>query len=576
MPVARNARRKRSSVHLHLSKSTTRPRLPPTPKNVAFAPNLTPDNYGASPSTFIDETAQSTLFGPQPPGAVSDELPDGKKKRVRKSRKQSEGHIPRPANAFMLFRAEFVRRKHVPGSIEQNHNNLSKIIGSTWKNLPEEERQVWMRMAAAEVEKHKKLYPDYKYQPKHKPRNAPGAPKKARKGKNGKEPEADEEERYEKLGSLLAKGITGEELEAALKSTPEEEWTSDYDDNSPATRQASPTPISHAPSPAPSDCVQLNHVHGTWMRRSSSVPLPGTFPYPTAIPNLPFMRQPSIDFGGGNPSAAWNLPRRPSTAQAFRNWDMPFDTTGFVQSEQYRPMSPLPDVNADLFNPEFGFNGDGSGIGGFPQGNVAFTFDNQFQLPMAPNGEPLVPQEMTISPLDSYPPSASQAQWGETQMPGSSYSDSPAPSDHSLPLYAPQPQRPAQPWDEKPAPGHVQQHEEQVYTHDLSQYVDFNAGYGEDANMASPPAETLYGDNAQAFGLPTDPSLQYALPSGEMYGHGEPVYHGDFPPAEFTLPNDTFGAHPNDNYGAHSNDNFASHPAPMYGAPVHDVPTHTY
>ena len=37
--------------------------------------------------------------------------------------------IPRPLNAFMLFRAEFVRRKHVPGSIEQNHNNLSKIIG---------------------------------------------------------------------------------------------------------------------------------------------------------------------------------------------------------------------------------------------------------------------------------------------------------------------------------------------------------------------------------------------------------------------------------------------------------------
>ena len=38
-----------------------------------------------------------------------------------------------------------------------------------------------MRMAAAEVEKHKKLYPDYKYQPKHKPRGTPAAAKKARK-----------------------------------------------------------------------------------------------------------------------------------------------------------------------------------------------------------------------------------------------------------------------------------------------------------------------------------------------------------------------------------------------------------
>ncbi|VDB85533.1 unnamed protein product [Peniophora sp. CBMAI 1063] len=572
MPVARNTRRKRSSVHLHLSKSTTRPRLP-TPKNVAFAPNLTPDNYGATPSHFIDETAQSTLFGPLPPGANEDEVADGKKKRVRKSRKQSEGHIPRPANAFMLFRAEFVRRKHVPGSIEQNHNNLSKIIGSTWKNLPEEERQVWMRMAAAEVEKHKKLYPDYKYQPKHKPRNAPGAsaPKKARKGKNGKEPEADEEERYEKLGSLLAKGITGEELEAALKNSPdrEEEWTDAYDDDSPATRHPSPMPaFSHAPSPAPSDAdaVQLNHVHGAWMRRSSSVPLPGTFPFPTAIPNLPFMRQPSIDFGGGNASlsAAWNLPRRPSTAQAFRNWDMPFEPASFMH-EPMRPMSPLPDVNADLFNPAFlegntGFHGHGDGA--FPQ----FAFDGQFQMPMAPNvnGEGFVPpQEMTISPLDSFPPP--QPQWTEA-MPGSSYSDSPAPSDRSLPLYAPQPQRS---WDEKPAAPdmHVQQQaEEKAYVPDFAQYVDFGAGYGQDANMASPQPDALYGDG-QAFAMAPDQSLQsFAMPQGgEVYG--EPVYHSEpaaYPPHEFTLPSEAFVTHPNEQ--------FASHPAPMYG----EVPQHTY
>ena len=111
------------------------------------------------------------------------------------------------------------------------------------------------------------------------------------------------------------------------------------------------------------------------------------------------------------------------------------------------------------------------------------------------------------------------------------------------------------------------QHEEPTYTHEFSQYVDFNAGYGEDANMASPPAETFYGEHGQAMAFPpVDQSLQsYALPTGEqvpLYGHGEPVYHGDsFPPAEFTLPNDTFGAHP----------------APMYAAPMHDVPpTHTF
>ena len=39
------------------------------------------------------------------------------------------GYIPRPPNAFMLFRADFVRQKHVPGSIETGHGSFSKIIG---------------------------------------------------------------------------------------------------------------------------------------------------------------------------------------------------------------------------------------------------------------------------------------------------------------------------------------------------------------------------------------------------------------------------------------------------------------
>lgn len=38
-------------------------------------------------------------------------------------------HIPRPPNAFMLFRQNFVHQKHVPGSIETNDNSLSKIVG---------------------------------------------------------------------------------------------------------------------------------------------------------------------------------------------------------------------------------------------------------------------------------------------------------------------------------------------------------------------------------------------------------------------------------------------------------------
>ncbi|KAI0036411.1 high mobility group box domain-containing protein, partial [Vararia minispora EC-137] len=74
-------------------------------------------------------------------------------------------YIPRPPNAFMLFRADFVKQKHVPGSIEPSHTNLSKIIGLTWKTLPEEEKQAWTNLALKEAAAHRAKYPNYKYQP---------------------------------------------------------------------------------------------------------------------------------------------------------------------------------------------------------------------------------------------------------------------------------------------------------------------------------------------------------------------------------------------------------------------------
>ena len=50
--------------------------------------------------------------------------------RPSHSRKRKEGHIPRPPNAFMLFRQNFVHQRHVPGSIETSHTSLSKIVGA--------------------------------------------------------------------------------------------------------------------------------------------------------------------------------------------------------------------------------------------------------------------------------------------------------------------------------------------------------------------------------------------------------------------------------------------------------------
>jgi hypothetical protein len=81
------------------------------------------------------------------------------------SRKQPDGHIPRPRNAFILFRCDFVAQKKIPASVEPDHRNISRIVGRIWKAMSDEDRRPWIEEAQREREKHKRLYPEYRYSP---------------------------------------------------------------------------------------------------------------------------------------------------------------------------------------------------------------------------------------------------------------------------------------------------------------------------------------------------------------------------------------------------------------------------
>ncbi|TFK95839.1 high mobility group box domain-containing protein, partial [Pterulicium gracile] len=104
----------------------------------------------------------ATLF---PPSATP--APAPRRKRCPPGKRRSQGYIPRPPNAFMLFRADFVRQKHVPGSIETNHGSLSKIIGNCWRSLPPNEKRVWEQRAKTAKAEHKIAHPDYRFRPVH-------------------------------------------------------------------------------------------------------------------------------------------------------------------------------------------------------------------------------------------------------------------------------------------------------------------------------------------------------------------------------------------------------------------------
>ena len=120
--------------------------------------------------------ASSSDVQPAPP-------PPAKKSHARK---QPEGHIPRPRNAFILFRCDFVAQKKIPASVEPDHRNISRIVGRVWKAMSDEERRPWVENAKKERETHKRLYPQYRYSPSSTATGTTGANTRTKRAQNKK------------------------------------------------------------------------------------------------------------------------------------------------------------------------------------------------------------------------------------------------------------------------------------------------------------------------------------------------------------------------------------------------------
>jgi len=173
-------------------------------------------------------------------------------------------HQPlRPPNPFILFRADFLRQKHVFESIEANYGLLSKIIdssvflsssyliashshltpsihlGNCWRALPLEEKRAWEVLAKHAKTDHKIQYPRI----------------------------------CEEVAQLLLEGKKGEELAAAVR---------DLNSRSSAREETPAGLFVHQQR------QQQQHLHG----RSSSVPLPNHC-YPAfsviTLPSVPFL-----------------------------------------------------------------------------------------------------------------------------------------------------------------------------------------------------------------------------------------------------------------------------------------------
>ena len=460
-----------------------------SPRGLSFAPNVTP-------STFVetDDDINGDANPPSPTTALfppTEPPPAPTRRRLPPGKRLSQGYIPRPPNAFMLFRANFVRQKHVPGSIETNHGSLSKIIGNCWRALPLEEKRYWEVEAKKAKAAHRERYPNYRFRPVHNKNKNKDKALAVDKRKEKLPVLPADEERCEVVAQLLLDGKKGEELAAAMRQIDMARQLSRPESVEPQQAGQFVQPLPMHPQP-----VYLQ-------RRPSSVP-------PISIPMLPFLvsphPQPAFGANVFNPSFAAGTSslhpsraaspvgnisrsrallgmRRASSVQPIpseRMWDgydpHPYHAaystyTAMPESWQLQPdASPLPDVtDASIFQPGW--------TNSFKDDVAAAPFDPAMHMHMNMNfmaGPPDTqgPLHLNIGPLDSFDfastpstatdaytpggngafePVGPHAVWPVSSSgPSSTFSGSPAHSDASLPsttmhatppaVCAPQPQ----------------------------------------------------------------------------------------------------------------------------------------
>lgn len=112
----------------------------------------------------------SCSSGPSTPSSCSPTTPtDVAPSPAPTSRKSRKDHIPRPRNAFIIFRSQYVKL-HMNDDKERQ-NELSKVVGRVWQSMSAVEKAPFCELACLEKDNHVAMYPDYVFAPKRKSKN---------------------------------------------------------------------------------------------------------------------------------------------------------------------------------------------------------------------------------------------------------------------------------------------------------------------------------------------------------------------------------------------------------------------
>ncbi|KAJ7102465.1 hypothetical protein B0H15DRAFT_875983 [Mycena belliarum] len=167
------------------------------------------NNSASSPAQSADSPLGS------PPSNLPDDLDDAPAPPPKSNRRRPADHVPRPRNAFMIFRSEFWAKQKINKNVEVDHRHISRIVGHLWNDLPEDGKMVYRVKAEREKLEHQRLYPGYRFTPTVRTQK----PVKRKVQRNGLK----DLTRCHKVAGLLKAGKEGKELEKAVMSLDNEE-----------------------------------------------------------------------------------------------------------------------------------------------------------------------------------------------------------------------------------------------------------------------------------------------------------------------------------------------------------------
>ncbi|KAI0638009.1 hypothetical protein C8Q77DRAFT_1088877 [Trametes polyzona] len=171
--------------------------------------------------------------------------------------------VPRPPNAFMLYRSHLLKTGKIPKSIEHRQQNISRVAGESWNMLADEDKKVWHAKAKEVLNEHMAKHPDYKFSPERKSsrRKSPQDPEvAAHQGENyirflrekylglaGPSPKPSRSRKPKSRRGVDADGPSPLSIPASLRSSPTYSPDSAHAMSAPPSLSSSPSIDMHSP-----------------------------------------------------------------------------------------------------------------------------------------------------------------------------------------------------------------------------------------------------------------------------------------------------------------------------------------